>query len=308
MARWTYRVTLAVLVLMSTGCNLTKFVADSMVPQLQNNQQAFFAETSVKQAREAAPALLKFMDGFIVSSPENSELLLLGAEMNAGLAIVLIRYEDETWARQLFTKAQDYAERALLADYPDLHAVLVGSDDEALAAALKELDRDQLPHAFWYVTASGGKIDVSRDQPDLVAGLSRLVQVMHRLAEIDGSFFDGGPDTFLGRFYASRSETLGGSPEKARMHFTKAESFASNRMWMVPVFRAEGLQNQELSRAVRDEYEAALNRVIEGEGPPEVALVTAIAKQKAVAMLADIDEQFPLDMIEILENMRGDNP
>lgn len=302
------RVTLAALMVVTTGCNLTKFVADSMVPQLQNNQQAFFAETSVKQAREAAPALLKFMDGFIVSSPENTDLLLMGAEMNAGLAIVLIRYEDEVWARALFTKALAYAERALLVDYPELHAALAGKDEAVLDAALAAMDEDQLRYAFWYVTAAGGKIDVSRDQPGLVVDLSKLVRVMHRLAEIDGSYFDGGPDTFLGRFYASRSETLGGSPEKARAHFKKAEAFASNRMWLVPVFRAEGLQNQELSRAVRDEYEAALTRVMEGEGPPDVALVTAIAKQKARAMLADIDEQFPLDMIEILENMRGDNP
>ncbi len=294
---------LCALVCLTAGCNLTKFVADSMLPQLKNNQDAFFSERSTRHAREAAPALISFADGFIQSSPENPELLLMGAELRAGMATVMIRYEDDRWAGVLYEKAQSYAARALAVDYPELLAAIRGNDEGALDKALAEADAGAVPHLFWHTLAAAGRTDLARDRPDLVADLSKHVKVMERVVALDEEFFDGGPHLFLGQFYISRSETLGGDLEKARVHFEKAERIASNRMLLVPVFYAEGLRNQKLSQENRDAYEAALRRVLDaGEGPPERALLTALAKEKAAVMLAEIDTHFDPVLIELLSN------
>ena len=49
------------------------------------SKESFYREASVAHAMAGAPALLKLLDGFIISSPENPDLLIRAAELNCGL-------------------------------------------------------------------------------------------------------------------------------------------------------------------------------------------------------------------------------
>src|SRR5687768_9842824 len=103
---------LAMLLTLAPACSMSKLVANNMGPVLRDATIAFNREPSPRHAREAAPGLLKQLDGFIVSSPDNVDLLLAGAEMNATFAFGFIEEEDPDWARELYRKAYGYARRA----------------------------------------------------------------------------------------------------------------------------------------------------------------------------------------------------
>ena len=87
-------IVLAASTFLLAGCQWNKLVADNLTATMDDQKRSFYEEPSVAHARAGAPSLLKLLDGFLVSSPDNPELLVRAAELNCGFAMLLIEDED----------------------------------------------------------------------------------------------------------------------------------------------------------------------------------------------------------------------
>jgi hypothetical protein len=282
------------------SCSFNKLVADNMASSLKDSTVAFNREGSARHAREAAPALLKMLDGFLVSSPRNRDLLLRGAEMNATFAFGFIEEEDLDWARELYRKALDYGRRALEEDDRDLAAALAKDEAAVRAAVAKVGPDDHVDSLFWTAFAWGGLINVSRQDQRAIADLPKVVAVMERLVAIAPDYYHSGPHLFLAVYYSSRGKTLGGDPKKAYVHFAEAMSTAKTHLGRPRNLLAEVLLaryycvawGEEKPAEARALFTKTLEDVLAAPDVPgsDTRLMDAIARARAKKLLPQLDD------------------
>lgn len=273
-----------------TGCAMNRIVANNMIPTMDDQKTSFYKETSVRHALAAAPALLKLLDGFIVSSPENEKLLSRAAELNCGFAMLLIEDEDPEWAAALYLKGYDYAMRALEKRLPGVGAKLTGSAED-FSSALAPLGPEDVNLVFWAGDCLGGWMNLNRHDVTALAELSRVVAFAEKALELDETFFWGGPHMFLGYIHGSVGTAVGGLPEKSREHFHKAFEISSNTFLLAKVYYANTYCIQVQDRAC---FETALQEVLDAPADvaPDLGLVTAASRQKAQILLDKVDDLF----------------
>lgn len=274
--------------LLVAGCQWNKLVANNLTATMDDQKQSFYEEPSVAHARAGAPALLKLLDGFLVSSPDNPELLERAAELNCGFAMLLIEDEDPEWASSLYQRGFRYAEKLLrqrLEGYESAKTI----DD--LVAVLGKATKDDVGPIFWAGDCLGGYMNLNREDASAFAEMPRVLAFAKRAMELDEEFFYGGPHMFLGFVYGALGASIGGRPEDSRDHFEKAFAVTDGRFLLAKVYFAKTycVQVQD-----RDLYEATLLEVIDAPDDlaPEFQLVNAASKQMAQRMLDEIDELF----------------
>ncbi|MBI4425370.1 MAG: hypothetical protein HY554_16695, partial [Elusimicrobia bacterium] len=143
---------------------------------------------------------------------------------------------------------------------------------------------------FWAGYGWAGWINLSKDSPDAVADLPKVVAVMERVQELSPGFYFGGPDLFLGSYYAIRPRLLGGDPAKSKAHFEAALRLSAGRFLMAKVLYAQyyavAAQDPELFRQVLGETLEASPDL------PHARLANAVAKLKAKRLMERTDELF----------------
>ncbi len=287
------RVTVAawVVVFILPACNTARFVADKSPPMLDDQALAFYRETSLKHAREAAPAMLKMLDGFIVSSPDNPELLERGAQQYCGFALILVEDEDPEWATDLYRRGYGYAVRALRTRVENFDALVRGPPD-ALETALRRLDRSHVASVFWAAACLAGYIAVNLDDPGAIAEIPRMLAFARAAEALDDTYFHGGPHLLLGTYYASMGEALGGNPAESRRHFERLFEVTGGRFLLGKVFYAKTYAVQQQDR---DLFVRTLEEVRDAPANLErdLALPNQAARRKAVQLLDRVDELFP---------------
>jgi hypothetical protein len=274
------------------GCSIKRMVADNVGGTMEDTTRAFFSETYVRHAREAAPSLLALLDGFIVSSPENEALLASSAEMNCSFALGMAESEDPRWASRLYQKGRDYGLRALAVESDRIAAAARSGPIEDLEQVLREdFDEDQVPALFWTAMCWGSWVNVNLADMEAVADLPRAEAIMQRVLELDETYFHAGPHLFFGMSNASRPELLGGKPTVAREHFERVFALTEKKFLLAYVFYAQTYAVQTQDRALFLDTLAYVTAQ-----PPDVApgieLFTAIAKLRAEQLRAKTGELF----------------
>lgn len=279
-----------VLVVLS-GCQINKIVADNMKATMDDQKTSFYRETSVRYAREAAPAMLKLLDGFIIGSPENYDLLIRAAEMNCGFSMLMIEAEDPEWASVLYVKGYDYAVRALRHKIPNIDEVLAAGGEEKLRQALAGEKSDAAPAIFWAGLCMGLHMNLNLDDVSAMANLSRVLTYVNRAMELDPEYFYGGPEMFLGVYYGSIGTNIGGRPDLSLEHFNNAFKVSGGRFLIAKIFFAKTYCVQIQDRAL---FESTLQEVLDAPDDldPELALVTMAAKAQALQLLDKVDDLF----------------
>lgn len=297
---------LAVLaLLLLQGCSLPKMAADTMVPVLQATRDEVNRSTIARHAREAGPALIFTMDGLVSQSPENAELRLLQAEMNATFAFAFLEKEDPAWATALYRRARAAALVALADEDEELAAALdsKGTSTETVAPLLQEADEDCLPALFWWAFARGAEVNLNRGEASQVGALPRVDLVMGWCLERDPDFFNAGPHLYFAMRNLALPPSFGGKPEKGLLHFQEVDKRTGGKLLMATVLRAQfhaptlaatpaGAKLDAVlaaQKAAWDAYYGALKKVVEAPSDlwPEQALSNAVAKERALALLRD---------------------
>jgi len=266
-------------------------VANNMTGTLRDMTFAFMAGTSPTHGFHAGPALLVQLDGFIVSSPKNSELLLAGAEMNCSYALTFLDSTDPEWARHLYEKGRGYAMRGLGEVNGEILDAIGSGDAARLAREVAELDDEEQPLVFWTALCWGGIINATQDA--VMAADLPLVEVLIAASlEKNPTYYFAAGHTFFGMLNAGRSEMLGGDLEKGRAAFERSMELTGGRFLLTKVMFARTYAVNKQDPAL---YVKTLNEVLEAsfEDPPEMRLANAVARRDAARLLERTRDYFP---------------
>lgn len=257
-----------------------------MVPVLDRAAASFHEESDPQLAREALPSQLKLMEGLLRSDPANRGLQALLAEAFGGYAYLFLEDSDPTRAAAAYLRGRDYAAAALRGPL----AGLTSKNLDELGAALARAKAEDAPGLFWTAYGWGGWINLSKDSPDAVADLPKVAAMMERVQQLSPGFYYGGPDLFLGAYYALRPRLLGGDPAKAKAHFESAVASTQGRFLPAKVLYAQyyavAAQDEELFKR--------LNQEVLDDQPdlPAARLANAVAKLKARRLMEKSNDLF----------------
>ncbi len=278
------------LVLMVTmwGCSPTEYMIKSMDPLMKGMNAAVNRNPDVDMVRDALPATLIQIDGFIETAP-NPKLLLRAAEAYFGYTFAFVQDGDRARARMLYLKAREYALRALVLEGHSREIFTRGLD--AFRSSLDEFDAEDVPALYWIANNWMAWIAVNLDDPEVLLDVPKVEAMLLRIVALDEAYYYGSAHAALGAYYASRSKVLGGDPEKARYHFERAFELSQSKLLFVHLLYAQYYAYQIQDR---DLFVNTLKTVIATPVNyfPEKNFTNEITKRKAEILLEDVDEYF----------------
>ena len=287
-----------------SGCDMTKFAANSTVGVMKKAAGAFNSEHDPWLARRAATGNLKFAEGVLRATPENTDLLVLLAKNfnNYAFAFLLDDLETLSWgsdeytevsnrATDFFQRSRGFAVRRLALDFEDAETAVFAPGDR-LEQILKQADPEEhLPALYWLASSWGNIISLQSDDPDVLADLPRVKRIMEWVRDNGGDYAHGGPHLFFGVINTALPKQLGGDPQAAKVGFEQGIKITDGRYLM-----GKALYGYHYFRAIdnREGYVKTLQEVLDtpSDVMPEQRLANELAKIRAKRWLGEVDEYF----------------
>ena len=272
-ARWFALWTLAC----ASGCDMTKLAVNTQADVMARASPVVEEQTDYEFARTSIPATLTQIDGLLRVSPENETLLLLAVRGFASYAYSFIEDDMEQAelsgdyqradyqrgrARRMYLKAKRLGLQLLAiveADFPEK----LQRDPDTLKQFLDAefTDASDAPALFWTGYAWGSAINVSRDNPELIADLPFPLVLVERALALDETYYHAAGHVFLGVAKSSAGTSMGGNPEQGRKHFERALALTNRKASIVHVKYAQSyavqVQDKKLFSALLGEVLAA---------------------------------------------------
>jgi hypothetical protein len=302
---------LTTLALTLGACSLRTMAVNQTVGILKDSLPAFEQEWDYELVEKSLPANIKTVEGFLISAPNNVDLLLMLSRAYSAYAMVLLedRMEREKAladasdddeapeadrqrlrAREMYSRAHRYALRALDQRKEGFTKAFKKGRD-ALKKALASCDKDDIPALFWAGMPLASAVNIGRDDVALIAKLPQLKALMLRVVELDEGYYYGGAHLVLGGLYGGVGKMLGGDATKAKKHFARALALTKRRFLLVQTMYARTLavqlQDKKLFRSLLQEVLTAKLSIL-----PEQRLANVAAKRKAARTLAQEGELF----------------
>jgi hypothetical protein len=284
---------------------MTKMTANRTASILVMSMPAYDRETNLEFAEQSITGNLKLIEGLLEVTPDNPDLLALAASNFARYAFGFIeekidiadsQYDLEEKDR-LVAQAVDFYGRArsygvrLIGQSRGRFAEILEQSLEELSLELEQFKKKDVPGLFWTAYAWGSIINLKQDEPRHLANLPKVDLMMRRVLELDEHYYFGGAHFFYGVYYGGRPETLGGDPEKARLHLRRAIQLTDGK-YLMPKFLlakyyALPVQDRKLFEETLKEVTAAPPDIF-----PEQGLANELAKRNAQLWLERAGELF----------------
>src|SRR5262245_13075479 len=285
------------------GCAVVKRKAVGMVAgTLAESGDVFTRDDDLELVGDAIPFGLKLYEALLDSAPKNKDLLVAtcsnftqyGVAYVETEALVLgeAQHHDEVAhlnerALKLHLRAKGYCERAMEVRFPGVMKTLPMDPAKALARAEKK----DVPLLYWMAASWGSAIALGVDRPDLVIDMPTVRALAERALALDETWSRGAIHEMLISL-DSLSPALGGNPERARQHFTRAVELQKGLSPGPYVALAFGAV---LAAQDRAEFEKLLKEAlaIDPAKDPSNQLVTLVQQKRARALLDQIDARIP---------------
>jgi predicted anti-sigma-YlaC factor YlaD len=293
---------LACVLAVAPGCALVQRKAVGMVAStLASSGDVFTRDDDLELVGDAIPFGLKLYESLLDSAPKNKDLLIAtcsnftqyGVAYVETEAVVLgeAEHHDEVAhlnqrALKLYLRAKGYCLRAMEVRFPGIGPKLLTDPVPALAKAQKK----DLPLLYWMAASWGSAIGLGVDRPDLVIDMPAVRALAERALALDESWGKGAlHEMFVS--LDSLPDALGGSPARAREHFTRAVELQHGLSPGPYVALAVGVA---MPAQDREEFEKLLQAAlaIDPEKEPSVRLVTLVQQRRARALLDHIGTMF----------------
>jgi predicted anti-sigma-YlaC factor YlaD len=189
-------------------------------------------------------------------------------------------------AKKLYLRALDYGLRSFEVDFPGFRDRLRADPDAALA----KTTRKQVPQLYYTAAAWGAAFALTKHDSDLSADQRLIEKLMQRALVLDEGWEKGSLHEFFITWEGGRA-SVGGSLEKAKMHFERAKQLSGGQRVSPFVTYAEvvsvGTQNKK-------EFVALLNEAlaVDISKAPDQKLANVIARRRARWLLSRVDELF----------------
>lgn len=274
-----------------TGC--APIVSHFTKPVLKDLTDSFMKQKDPKLAEDGAPAFLLVLDGLIQGHPKSQDLLLGGAQATAAYASAFLIGKYPQRAVIQYTKAKEYAIRALSLRNRKFAEVKSKPYDE-FVTCLPTFGKKDVPALFWTASSWAFWIQAMSGTDsswDAFADLPLVSAMMQRVAELDETYYYGGPHLLLGVLNGLLPQALGGKPEEARKHFEKAMEISKGKLFTVQVMYAKFYARTVYDRKLHDRL---LEQVLDApaDAVPELTLTNILAQRQAKDLLASAPDYF----------------
>jgi len=293
-------VILAALILLLSGCSIRSLAINSLADSLAASGDVFASDEDPDLIRDATPFALKTIETLLEEKPDHRQLLESACSgfFGYGYAFVEVdaeRLQDVDYAESerlyrralgLYLRARDYCFRSLELGTPGIVDRLATDPTQAVEVFKKE----DVSLLFWTGASWGFAISVGMDRPDLVADVPAVQALMNRALELDEAFKQGAVHAALISLNALPAE-MGGSPDKARIHFERAVELSEGLSAGPYVSLAESVVVAEQDwREFEELLQTAL--AIDVDQMPADRLLNVVAQQRARWLLDRIDHYF----------------
>ena len=249
--------------------------------------QAIVNQDDPQMVRDGAPSFLLMVDGMIAGDPEDEDLLMAGAKLNAVYAAMFV--DDLPRALRMTDKARDYALRALCESESSTCGIDTRSH-EALLPVLEKMDDDEIEPLFTAATAWLLWIQKRSEDWAAIADLPKVESMLDRVLDFDEGYEEGQAHYYLGILRSLRPPSLGGNPEQGRHHFERAIELSHGHNLAAKVAYARYYARLIYERELHDRL---LNEVIAADPHvPGLTLSNVLAQQEARQLLASSADYF----------------
>jgi predicted anti-sigma-YlaC factor YlaD len=252
--------------------------------------------------RSAVPFGLKTMEGLLAEHPDHVGLLtaLAAGFTQYGYAFVESDADEaelrgqnaaaqagHARAGRLYLRARGYGLRGLDARHEGLAAKLRSVRD--LDAALKVLEKDDVPLTYWTGASWALAIGASRQNMALVAELPAPAALMKRALALDEGWDEGAIHEFFVTWEAAQGGEAGLA--RAKEHFERAVALSKGKKLGVFVAYAEAVA---VPRQDRAEFTRLLQQVLAADVDADLdhRLANVLAQRRARLLLDHLDELF----------------
>ena len=272
-------------VLLFTGCSTVIAPVTSRVTASLTS--AVLDHNDPETVRQGAPAYLLMVDAMIGGDPDNTGLLIAGAELYSSYTSGFV--DDQERASRLAERGRSYGWRGLCEDEPTTCDSWRLSFDD-FQKTIDGVEVKHVPALFAAGVAWATWVQVNRTDWIAVADKARVEAIMLRVTVLDEDYRDGAAYTYLGVLNSIIPAALGGKPEEGRKNFERAIELSQGRDLTTKVLLA-----QEYARMVfdRELHDRLLQEVIDADpNVPGLVLLNSIAQAQARILLAESDEYF----------------
>jgi hypothetical protein len=282
---------LAVGVILCTlgGCSTTKLAVGAMGPILDNTRVAALASNDIRTFNAAVPSNLMLLEGLIETDPDKRHLRETAAMLYFSYAFTFDDPADESYASDLYLRGLEHGKVALFQN----KKIAAAWDEpfDVFSVDTQHLGPKDLEALVWTVANWSQFISLHLDSTRVLTQIPRVMILLERAAEIDGTYFEGLPYMMLGSLHAFRPPMLGGDPEASRENFETAVAVSDGKFLLANYFYAR-FYCYRVQDA--DEFEERLQYVVAQPDTilPEYRLLNAIARQKAMTLLKERDDLF----------------
>jgi hypothetical protein len=289
------------------GCGslATRSAVHTFGTMMQAGLPAYARETDLGLAEPALASTLKLLEALLETDSNNPTLLLQATQGFASYTYAFVeaqldaaRDQDTPQVAWQMQRSQRLYQRGLqygwrrLSLYNAVWHQATQLAPEAFSALLQKLDTSAVPALFWTAFCWGNLLQLSRTELETVAALPRFTALLARVLELDETYFYGAPHLLQAVQYASRSAVLGGDPQRAQQHFTRAHVLSQERLLLVPLLEAQYYAVQIQDRAL---FTRLLEQILQAPETlfPEQAFLNTVAKQRAALLLRRTEALFP---------------
>ncbi len=277
------RFALLTLIAMSSGCaslvgSVTSGIADRLSSAILNSPD-------IETVKEAIPAYLVLIDGFLVDGEGDPSLYLAASQLNGAFTALV----EEERAQILATKAFDYAQRGACLKRRELCG-LGQLPFKSFETRVDGLSAQAIDPAYQLAVAWTGYIQANSGDMRAIGQLGRVKYLLERVLALDPRWAEGSAQLYMGGLETILPASMGGKPEKGRMHFERAIEYSDGRFLMAKVIYAEQYAKLVFDKELHDRL---LTEVVNADPVAlDLTLINRVAQRRAAVLLAESEEYF----------------
>jgi len=303
--RWILLVSISLAVM---ACSPKPLIVSQIADLVDNGMTAYERDDDWELMEKAFPANIKLLETVLANSPDDRQLLTMLSRMYASYSFGFVETRLEEANYLVDSSDSRVKEVALLKDRVNRYyekgvryalMALEGSSPGATEAFQKvssitpyldKLGKEDVAPLFWYGFNLGAWVNRNLDSVRAVSQAHLAQKVMERVLELDPAYNHGGAHLFLLAYFGSRSPMMGGSQEKALVHFQQVKTIAGDNYLLPDLFYGRFCLHQQQDRKG---FIDMMQRIVDHpDSENEVSLYNAIAGRRAAAYLAAVDTLF----------------
>ncbi len=294
--------------LAAMACSPKSLIVSQIADLVDHGMIAYERDDDWELMEKAFPANIKLLESVLANSPDDRQLLTMLSRMYASYSFGFVETRlDETHylvdpsdsrvkemallkdrVNRYYEKGVGYALMALEKSAPG--ATVAFQKVGSITPYLNKLGRQEVAPLFWYGFNLGAWVSRNLDSVRAVSQAHVARKVMERVLELDPEYNHGGAHLFLLAYFGSRSPMIGGSQEKALVHYQQVKAIAGDNYLLPDLFYGRFCLHQQQDRKG---FVDMMQRIVDHPaGENEVALYNAIAGRRAAAYLTAVDTLF----------------